>query len=304
MICKYPVVMGGTAFSCGQCLPCRIGRRRVWMHRILLEALQYENNSFVTLTYGDDFLPDGGSLVPRDLQLFIKRLRKEVAPEKIRFFAVGEYGDKLSRPHYHLALFNYKSCWRGMSHYRKGVVNCCDQCDRLRDTWASGNVYLGELNSRSAQYVCGYVVKKMTSATDFRLEGRHPEFVRMSRRPGIGVSAMHEVASELLRYDLVEAIGDVPEGLRHGAAVLPLGRFLKRKLRLLCGYEQNAPPEKVEEARAELQQLYSLARDRKAEGSIFPLEYLFKEELHKEWSQKLMQVEARERIYRKKDGLR
>lgn len=44
-------------------------------------------------------------LQKRDLQLFIKRLRKRIKNEKIRYFACGEYGPVHFRPHYHILLF-------------------------------------------------------------------------------------------------------------------------------------------------------------------------------------------------------
>lgn len=47
-------------------------------------------------------------LQKRDIQLFIKRLRKRTN-EKIRYFAVGEYGPVHFRPHYHLLLWCDKS---------------------------------------------------------------------------------------------------------------------------------------------------------------------------------------------------
>ena len=95
---------------CGKCLECRIQYARAWADRCVLEAKQYKYNYFVTLTYDDEFLPNRNSLEPKDLQLFIKRLRKHYAKKypdlKIRFLASGEYGDKSWRPHYHIILFN------------------------------------------------------------------------------------------------------------------------------------------------------------------------------------------------------
>jgi len=48
------------------------------------------------------------SLIKRDVQLFIKRLRKEQdsrGSSKIKYYLVGEYGDLTKRPHYHAAIF-------------------------------------------------------------------------------------------------------------------------------------------------------------------------------------------------------
>ncbi len=92
--------------GCGRCLFCRINHAREWQHRLLLEASTWEVSIFATLTYDTMRTPYDGSLIPRDLKLFMKRLRKRMEPLRIRFYAVGEYGeDEAEHPHYHLALF-------------------------------------------------------------------------------------------------------------------------------------------------------------------------------------------------------
>ena len=212
MLCKKPVRVGVNAYPCLQCMPCRMNRRRVWKHRIWLEAMKHERNSFVTLTYDDEHLPAGGTLVPRDFQLFIKRLRfclSDVVP--FRYYGVGEYGDTSWRPHYHAALF-------GVGPELAQVVN---------KVWGLGHTMSGDLSLASAEYIAGYVTKKMTKKDDVRLQGRHPEFARMSLKPGIGADAMSDVGASLTgaleRYSLSPM--DVPCSLRHGGKDLPLGRY-------------------------------------------------------------------------------
>ena len=61
-------------------------------------------NSFVTLTYDDDHLPEYNSLNYKHFQDFMKRLRK--SHNGVRFYMCGEYGEDFSRPHYHALLFN------------------------------------------------------------------------------------------------------------------------------------------------------------------------------------------------------
>ena len=97
---------------CGQCIGCRLERSRQWAVRCMYEASLHTCNSFLTLTYDDDHIrwsPVTGeqTLYKRDLQLFMKRLRKHLEPLKVRFFACGEYGDNTYRPHYHVILFGY-----------------------------------------------------------------------------------------------------------------------------------------------------------------------------------------------------
>ena len=107
MICKSPYVMGQGSMmvACGRCAPCRAGKVREWAHRIELEASLHEVNCFLTLTYDDEHLPEGNTLEPSHLTLFIKRLRERFRPNAIRYFACGEYGDRSERPHYHLVVF-------------------------------------------------------------------------------------------------------------------------------------------------------------------------------------------------------
>lgn len=220
--CKKPF----RGFGCGQCLPCRITKRRVWTHRIILESLMHASSSFATLTYDEANLPAGGTLVPRHVELWLKRFRKELPAGSVRFFLVGEYGDTSQRPHYHAALF-------GVPRELEALV---------RETWGMGHVLLGDLTPASARYIAGYVTKKMTSHDDPRLQGRHPEFSRMSRMPGIGATAIPTVSNMLsipAGLASIDRSGDVPISLKHGTAEMPLGRYLRQKLRDDLGFIDN-----------------------------------------------------------------
>lgn len=220
---------------------------------MMLEAMQHEKSAFVTLTYNDEHLPSDGSLSPETLQLWLKRFRRAIAPVQVRYFAVGEYGDKTQRPHYHLALFGYPWCTGG----RRINGECqCLPCSVVRETWGFGHVLVGELSVRSAQYITGYVAKKFTRPDDPRLQGRKPEFARMSLKPGIGAAAIPDVASEMMRLKLEEKLDDVPVGLRHGASVLPLGRYLRRQLRKQVGLDEKAPESVLEALRSGLLPVY------------------------------------------------
>jgi len=269
LLCRNPyVASGGVAYGCGQCLPCRINRRRMWTHRIMLEATQHGDNSFWTLTYNDDNIPINSNglqtLSPKDLTDFLKRLRLDYYPSKLRYFNVGEYGSQTERPHYHLALFNFPSCSRGVTKLnRRG--DCCGVCDRVRDLWGKGIVYAGQLEDSSAAYIAGYVTKKMTGKDDPRLCGRHPEFARMSLKPGIGAGFMPEVASALLSHNL-DTLTDVPTSLAHGKYVRPLGRYLTRQLRMHMGRMPDAPPEKIAEQKAKLRLVHETAQKMAPKG--------------------------------------
>jgi len=224
------------AHGCGQCIPCRVNKRREWTHRMMLESSLQKDNAFLTLTYSDESLPDDLSVRPRTISLFIKRLRKRGC--RFRYFACGEYGDNTFRPHYHLALFGFPTCTWGTTRKKE---YCCPVCALVADCWTEGYIHLDSLTSSSMAYIAGYVTKKMTSEYDPRLEGRRPEFARMSLRPGIGYSVMHEVASTLLEFDLHKHLPDAPYSLQHGTKKWPLGRYLRRNLRCMIGRDKNTP---------------------------------------------------------------
>lgn len=253
MRCLKPYIGAGRmAFPCGDCPSCRANRRRIWTHRMMLESMLHEESCFVTLTYSDDMLPIDGSLQPVHLKLWLKRLRERMSPALIRYFAVGEYGDKSLRPHYHAAVFGLGSC---LGWTRKKGECPCPRCSVVRETWGYGHVMVAELNVRSAQYITGYVAKKMTRPDHKSLGGRYPEFARMSLKPGIGADAIPDVASDMMRYKLEER-NDVPVALRHGSAELPLGRYLRRLLRLQVGKDEKAPKEVLEALKSGLLPVY------------------------------------------------
>lgn len=224
MLCKSPKQRPGGVTRCGGCLPCRIYLRRQWSGRMLLEQMETKASCFLTLTYKDDPY----TLVPNDLQLFLKRLRKD---QKVRFFGVGEYGEDKERPHYHLALFGHGGCkFRGTRFVGKKTV-CCEDCERMNEVWKLGEIHMGTLTRASAEYVASYTMKKMTNAEDKKtqefLKGRHPEFARMSTQPGIGFVAMQRILIALYKA------GDfkIPSKMVIGGKVFPTPKYLRNMIR-------------------------------------------------------------------------
>ena len=121
----------------------------------------YEQNCFLTLTYSEENLPEGGNLEKEELQKFIKRLRKKIEPIKIRYFGAGEYGDQKKRPHYHLCIFNYdfpdKEVYSLSGKNREFPVYISPT---LQELWPFGYHTIGEVSMASAGYIARYVVKK------------------------------------------------------------------------------------------------------------------------------------------------
>lgn len=236
--------------ACGQCLGCRLDHSRMWAMRIVHESAMYEHlagNCFITLTYRDveDCTEDqlrNGFHVPSDWsvhkthwQKFMKRLRKHFEPQKLKFFAVGEYGarckhgidlDRVScpvcntgRPHYHACIFNCS--FEDLEAYqcRDGVMRYTSAT--LESIWKYGFVDVGQLNFESAAYVARYSLKKVTGVraddwyTTFDVDGNityiDPEFCLMSRGrnagEGIGASWFAKYKDDVFPSDQVPVPG-------------------------------------------------------------------------------------------------
>lgn len=212
MPCNFPVTVyhtpgGGISFKkagtagvpiqipCNRCMGCRIQKVRMWSARMIHESRLYSDNSFITLSYSDAALPPGQTLVKRDVQLFVKRLRKALEPKKIRFFLCGEYGERTFRPHYHGIFFNYWPADAKREGSRDG--HAFFSSESLARHWGLGFVDIGNVNADTCQYTAGYITKKITGprasehyqridAISGELISVEPEFALMSRRPGIG----------------------------------------------------------------------------------------------------------------------
>lgn len=231
---------------CGQCVGCRLERSRQWAMRCLHESSLYMRNCFITLTYDDAHLPKDGSVDVREYQLFMKRLRKAYSDDRIRFFHCGEYGEvcgncglsvkfcmkkgcrqfvaAIGRPHYHACLFNFdfkdKYLWsrkNGFNWYRS---------PSLEKLWTNGNSIVGGVSFESAGYVARYVMKKVNNEEEVidskgkvhkskdehyvdKATGviRNPEYVTMSRRPGIGRGWFDNFKSDVYPWDFVVVNG-------------------------------------------------------------------------------------------------
>lgn len=209
---EHEDMLPGVPFPCGQCLSCRINRRRYWTCRLLLESLDHEKSIFLTLTYDDEHLPEKSELVKRDVQLFIKRLRKRIEPVKIRYYACGEYGSLKHRPHYHLIIF-------GIDFMDPAFYG---------EIWPFGFVYAGECNRHTIQYVAGYVTKKFVKKSD----GIQREFTLCSRRPGLGYGSIERLFTIISsrKYSHLFPGSNFPLTMRFDGVSLPFDRFIRDKL--------------------------------------------------------------------------
>lgn len=198
---------------CGACIGCKLERSRQWTVRCVAESRLYEKNIVVTLTYDDDHLPKDGNLDVSEFQRFMKRVRRRLSREgrdllkdPVRYFHCGEYGSKLCRPHFHAVIFNFdygdKILWK-----TEGKTRLYRSEQLLRD-WGNGYALIGDVTTESVAYVARYVTKKVfgaQAATHYR--GLKPEYVTMSRRPGIGSGWFDKFSVEVAVSDEVELSG-------------------------------------------------------------------------------------------------
>lgn len=201
------------SLPCGRCIGCRLTKVDNWASRCMHEAQMHEHNSFITLTFDNEHLPEDYSVHVRTWQLFMKRLRKEIEPTQIRFFACGEYGEQTLRPHYHALIFGYAFPDREFHSTTTGGIRQFTSV-LLSRVWPFGQSLLGSVTYGSASYVAGYAMKKIggdPAASHYLrthpLTGAtvtvQPEFAVQSRRPGIGSTWFDKYKDDCFPSDFI-----------------------------------------------------------------------------------------------------
>lgn len=169
---------------CNDCLGCRLDDALQFSIRAHHETQSHEANSALTLTFGDN-CPE--SISKRDVQLFMKRLRKNTGRSDLRYLACGEYGDDLQRPHYHVCLFGFDFSDDRVFFKRSKSGDRLYNSSLLDRTWGFGHATVGTLDFKSACYVAGYAQKKVKGhQAEAYYAGREPEFRLSSTRPAVG----------------------------------------------------------------------------------------------------------------------
>lgn len=214
---------------CGRCIGCRLDRSMMWALRCVHEASLYEHNCFITLTFNDQHLLP--SLDDNDFRKFMKRLRQAILPKTVRYFHCGEYGEQFARPHHHACLFGYDFPDKVLLDIKNGHRIFVSQM--LGKLWDKGFHTIGDVTFESAAYVARYVLKKwskedtegemlydaMRNFTEAKktvtktfkradtlqaeswkskfYDGRLPEYITMSKRPGIGEAWYNQYHSDI-----------------------------------------------------------------------------------------------------------
>lgn len=171
MNCFSPILIktdkSRNTVPCGKCPACLARFRADWVKRLEIEHKYSKSADWVTLTYNEKNYPENGKISKRDIQLFFKVLRKK-SETKIKYFAVGEYGENTKRPHYHIVIFNVS----GNSNERFKAID---------SSWDKGFIKIGDVSIKSIKYTLKYMLKSFKEESSelkpFRL---------MSKSIGIG----------------------------------------------------------------------------------------------------------------------
>lgn len=212
---------GLLTLRCGMCIGCKADHAREWSIRCYHESQLHEDACFVTLTYKDECLPPHGTLNPSDLRNWFKRLRKLVAPKRIRYFACGEYGEKKGRPHYHICLFGFQPALRiPVAKSSKG--NLLFASPEFDQTWTMGHANWAHFETAAARYTAHYTADKIKGykldeidpesglkpyevldETTGDIWSLVPEFQRSSNKPGLGIKWLEKNWREIFPADTV-----------------------------------------------------------------------------------------------------
>lgn len=171
-------------FPCGKCLYCLEKRRLSWTVRLTHERRYWSRlgipTYFCTLTYDDVNLPVDG-VCKRDIQLFLKRLRKfyhYLEDNNLKYFLVSEYGPTTHRAHYHFILYGLN---RNLSTALRIITK----------SWDKGFVKVSRVKPSRIKYVTKYSTKFFDKICDRDEQldintSKNPEFRLMSK--GLGIS--------------------------------------------------------------------------------------------------------------------
>lgn len=177
---------------CGRCPVCKKRRVSQWVFRLEEESKLHKDAHFVTLTYERCPETDSGLLTldRKEFPAFMKRLRSKVYHKgfrnKIRYYAVGEYGSEGERPHYHAIIFGCPDPVLYEASWRQGETSI-------------GIVHVGTVTAKSIAYCAQYVDKKKI-VPKFDGDDRVPEFSLMSK--GIGKNYLTDAKVAYHKSDL------------------------------------------------------------------------------------------------------
>ena len=240
MKCLHPIPVSGIKKNgkfykvfapCGKCEFCLSKKRSQWVFRLSEHFAHCDSAVFVTLTYQDSTVPyfvNSGTdrfphftclgtvglesslspdIIPgvykRDVQLFLKKLRKRLYPFKFSYFCCSEYGPTTGRPHYHLILFD--------------IPKFIDIYEYIDTCWDKGFISVSDVNPARIKYVCKYCINPLSSDLV-----RPKTFMLCSK--GIGKSYSDDVSNVAYHRNGNRSF------IQKGDRIIPLPRYLKEKI--------------------------------------------------------------------------
>lgn len=201
---------------CGKCFSCREQYSNDWKFRLSIERKNCRTSVYLTLTYRDECLPVSFNdevgewqsfVTKREVQLYIKRVRKACPRFKFRYYAIGEYGADFNRAHYHICFFIHDTAGLSYEELYRLLFRC----------WGKGFIRLKVTEPRHIKYMAKYFNKLDDSphiTKPFRL---------MSK--SIGLSYLSDM---MVNYFFRTFATSVPSPYSKGYTKLP--RYYRKKL--------------------------------------------------------------------------
>lgn len=230
MRCPTPIYIKKSRLNvpCGKCAACRTRIANEWVTRLTEEEKYSRSVYFVTLTYTNENIPHtktgNQTLSKNDLQDFLNLLR-QYCP--YRYFAIGEYGDKGERPHYHLIIFNffpivnpktgniiYHKDWNKVD--QNSLISNVDIEAIIYKAWKKGIVQIQPLEGGAIRYVSYYTVDPTVKRIT---DDQQKSFANMSTRPPIGYQYYKN--SEICKYHQKEPLDNLHYNAIFGITALP-----------------------------------------------------------------------------------
>lgn len=197
MIRNKTVTRGAVECPCGRCAACISRRVSNWSFRLMQEEKISLSAYFITLTYDCENVPITKNgfmdLSKRHIQLFFKRVRKQHCSYgkfgvPLKYYAVGEYGGRFKRPHYHILCFNWELELlvgpKLFGNIERGIIQLDGKRPFTCSSWPQGHITIGKVSGASVGYTMKYVSKPWRPM--HMNDDRTPQFPLMSK--GLGES--------------------------------------------------------------------------------------------------------------------
>lgn len=169
---------------CGKCLACRIFKGYEWSNRLLAEGASWEYIYFITLTFNDLNYSkvDLKTRPMREMQLFMKRLRKKFTSLKFKYYAVGELGGQTLRFHYHLILYSHEHVFNDMIKLKTTNMAIFYNSSILRKLWKNGNVLIAWAEKNSMRYCANYVQTNDNTLSRVMSKGIGQDYIQKNNK--------------------------------------------------------------------------------------------------------------------------